>query len=76
MNDLLQVYDSAEEADDARIFMKWLTHWRTAILCWALFSADLGHQVEDYLMNHSCVSPAVCVVYGTEIVSILGLFWC
>jgi hypothetical protein len=62
----MQVYDNVEEANDARLFVKWLSHWRTAVLCWAVFSADLAHQADDYLMNHSCVCYLPCFSYSTE----------
>ncbi|KAJ7932922.1 hypothetical protein B0H13DRAFT_1856533 [Mycena leptocephala] len=55
VKDILDVYDDPKEAEDAGCFLKWLAHWRTAILCWAAFSADLGHQSDDYLLKHSFI---------------------
>jgi hypothetical protein len=35
--------------------MKWLDHWRDALLSWGAFVSDLANQPADFLDSHSYV---------------------
>ncbi|KAJ7126388.1 hypothetical protein C8R43DRAFT_705535 [Mycena crocata] len=39
--------------DSLKVFLKWLDHWRNALLAWAAFSANLANQSPGYLLSHS-----------------------
>jgi hypothetical protein len=38
--------------DELKLFMKWNDVWRTPLISWAAFAADLANQNPDYLLNH------------------------
>ncbi|KAJ7734613.1 hypothetical protein B0H16DRAFT_1467465 [Mycena metata] len=48
-------FDGNMVSTDVKPFLKWLGLWRGALLRWAVFSADLGHESADYLAKHCFV---------------------
>ncbi|KAJ7129322.1 hypothetical protein C8R44DRAFT_75213 [Mycena epipterygia] len=48
----LQNHPDPSMEDNLKVFLKWLDHWRDALLGWAAFSADLANQSPDYLLTH------------------------
>ncbi|KAJ7152404.1 hypothetical protein C8R46DRAFT_481768 [Mycena filopes] len=52
---LFSEFDGTTVANEVKPFIKWLSHWRSSIIRWAAFSADLGHKPVDYLEHHTFV---------------------
>ncbi|KAJ7637954.1 hypothetical protein DFH06DRAFT_904745, partial [Mycena polygramma] len=49
-----EVFDRSdhETVSRVRLFIRWLDHWRDALLSWGVFAADLANQDRHYLTTH------------------------
>ncbi|KAJ7664473.1 hypothetical protein DFH06DRAFT_1127886 [Mycena polygramma] len=69
--EIKRILDSTPDSKEARRITNWLNYWRDGILRWATFCADLGHQSEDYLLDHRRpIKAGMCT--DTEILQCLN----
>ncbi|KAJ7161115.1 hypothetical protein C8R46DRAFT_1038272 [Mycena filopes] len=53
--ELFSEFDGPTITNEIKPFLKWLSHWRSSLVRWAAFGADLAHKPLDYLEHHTFV---------------------
>lgn len=48
----LVMHEGCTMEKEAKLFMKWIDAWRSALEVWGTFAADLANQSPDFLLNH------------------------